>query len=93
MSKCVLTCLTGRFLIFCRSSSELESMLDAIPKNKKNRRCFLHSLDTHKIKNLNDWVDVWDSMNDECRQQILIVNTEHLVDTLDNYLRKHRFVI
>ncbi|XP_013925500.1 PREDICTED: gametogenetin-binding protein 2 [Thamnophis sirtalis] len=32
--------------------SKLNEMIDAIPKSKKNKRCQLHSLDTHKPKPL-----------------------------------------
>lgn len=38
----------GLFLI----RSKLNDMIDAIPKSKKNKRCQLHSLDTHKPKPL-----------------------------------------
>ena len=44
----------------------------------------------HKIKSLNDWEDVWELMDNECRESILTVNIEDLMITLDNYLRKHR---
>ena len=32
--------------------SRLNTMMDQIPKSKKNKRCILHSLDTHKVKTL-----------------------------------------
>ena len=40
------------FSSFFFDRSKLNDMIDAIPKSKKNKRCQLHSLDTHKPKPL-----------------------------------------
>lgn len=40
------------FIIYLLIRSKLNDMIDAIPKSKKNKRCQLHSLDTHKPKPL-----------------------------------------
>jgi hypothetical protein len=74
-----------------KKSSSLDSILDAIPKIKKNRRCTIHSLDMHKIKNLSDWSDAWNGMTVECRKHLLHIKTDNLLFILDNYLKKHRY--
>jgi hypothetical protein len=77
--------------IFYSSCSKLDKIL--VAKTKTNRRCFLHSLDStnKKIKNINDWINVWELMDDECRNSILNVNKDDLIITINNYLKKHRF--
>ncbi|KAK0136463.1 Gametogenetin-binding protein 2 [Merluccius polli] len=40
------------YTLFYVHGSKLNDMIDAIPKSKKNKRCQLHSLDTHKPKPL-----------------------------------------
>jgi len=77
--------------LFYSSCSKLDKIL--VAKTKTNRRCFLHSLDStnKKIKNINDWINVWELMDDECRNSILNVNKDDLIITLNNYLKKHRF--
>lgn len=51
-----LISLINSFVLFCFVSppprSKLNDMIDGIPKSKKNKRCQLHSLDTHKPKPL-----------------------------------------
>ena len=77
--------------LFYSSCSKLDKIL--VAKTKTNRRCFLHSLDStyKKIKNINDWINVWELMDDECRNSILNVNKDDLIITINNYLKKHRF--
>ncbi|CAF3689708.1 unnamed protein product [Adineta steineri] len=69
--------------------SKLNSFIESIPKSKKNRRCNIHLLD--KSKSINDWEIVWDMMNKECRNEVTLVEADSLLDTLENYLRKHKF--
>uniref|UniRef100_A0A5F9DD10 Gametogenetin-binding protein 2 n=1 Tax=Oryctolagus cuniculus TaxID=9986 RepID=A0A5F9DD10_RABIT len=72
--------------------SKLNDMIDAIPKSKKNKRCQLHSLDTHKPKPLGGcWMDVWELMSQECRDEVVLIDSSCLLETLETYLRKHRF--
>lgn len=67
-------------------------MIEAIPKSKKNKRCQLHSLDTHKPKPLGgNWIDIWEVMSQECRDEVVLIDSNYLLETLENYLRKHRF--
>lgn len=79
--------------LFYVISSRLDSVLSTIlAKNKKNRRCHLHSLEAQKQRGINDWQPVWDALGDEeCRKKALIIETSQLSLTLDQYLRKHKF--
>ncbi len=78
---------------YSTKSSRLDSNLSTIlAKNKKNRRCHLHSLEAQKQRGINDWQPVWDALgDDECRKKALIIETSQLSLTLDQYLRKHKF--
>ncbi|CAF3369529.1 unnamed protein product [Rotaria socialis] len=77
------------YTLFYVHGSKLNSFIESIPKSKKNRRCIIHSLD--KSKSINDWELVWDSMNEECRDTITLIEADCLLDTLENYLHKHKF--
>ncbi|KAM9729241.1 gametogenetin-binding protein 2 [Menidia menidia] len=80
------------YTLFYVHGSRLNDMIDAIPKSKKNKRCQLHSLDTHKPKPLGgSWMDVWELMSQECRDEVVLIDSALLLETLETYLRKHRF--
>ncbi|XP_038670064.1 gametogenetin-binding protein 2 isoform X6 [Scyliorhinus canicula] len=123
------------FTLFYVHGSKLNETIDAIPKSKKNKRCQLHSLDTHKPKPLGEgnsgsgnaeralgsdkksngdskkevrcsilfhfgpfqpphrgcWMDVWELMSQECRDEVVLIDSSCLLETLETYLRKHRF--
>ncbi|XP_015223111.1 gametogenetin-binding protein 2 isoform X1 [Lepisosteus oculatus] len=117
------------YTLFYVHGSKLNDMIDAIPKSKKNKRCQLHSLDTHKPKPLGEgiaekvvvidkdhgggkkeircsilfhfgpfqapsrgsWMDVWELMSQECRDEVVLIDSACLLETLETYLRKHRF--
>ncbi|XP_020505639.2 gametogenetin-binding protein 2 isoform X1 [Labrus bergylta] len=89
------TCLSDvkkLYNLFYVHGSKLNDMIDAIPKSKKNKRCQLHSLDTHKPKPLGgSWMDVWELMSQECRDEVVLIDSACLLETLETYLRKHRF--
>jgi len=70
-------------------SKKLNSFIQTIPKSKKNRRCNLHSLE--KTKLFSDWQLIWNLMNEECRDELTLVETDRFLDFLENYLHKHRF--
>ncbi|XP_053562807.1 gametogenetin-binding protein 2 [Bombina bombina] len=83
---------TKLYTLFYVCGTKLSSMIDAIPKSKKNKRCQLHSLDTHKPKPLGgNWMDIWEVMSQECRDEVVLIDSSCLLETLENYLRKHRF--
>ncbi|XP_055736303.1 gametogenetin-binding protein 2-like [Salvelinus fontinalis] len=80
------------YTLFYVHGSKLNDMIDAIPKSKKNQRCQLHSLDTHKPKPLGgSWLEVWELMSQECRDEVVLIDSACLLETLETYLRKHRF--
>ncbi|XP_032070821.1 gametogenetin-binding protein 2 isoform X1 [Thamnophis elegans] len=80
------------YTLFYVHGSKLNEMIDAIPKSKKNKRCQLHSLDTHKPKPLGGcWMDIWELMSQECRDEVVLIDSNCLLETLEAYLRKHRF--
>ncbi|XP_056601488.1 gametogenetin-binding protein 2 isoform X2 [Triplophysa dalaica] len=89
------TCLTDPrklYMLFYVHGLKLNSVIDAIPKSKKNKRCQLHSLDTHKPKPLGgSWMDVWELMSQDCRDEVVLIDSASLLETLETYLRKHRF--
>lgn len=67
------------------------TVLETLSKGKKSKRCVLHSLDTHKVRTPSYWLDVWNLMSEECRSEVLIIDSSKLEDTLSSYLTKHRF--
>ncbi|KAJ3588799.1 hypothetical protein NHX12_009653 [Muraenolepis orangiensis] len=80
------------YSLFYVHGSKLNDMIDAIPKSKKNKRCQVHSLDTHKPKPLGgSWMDVWELMSQECRDEVVLIDSACLLETLEMYLHKHRF--
>ncbi|XP_002730883.2 gametogenetin-binding protein 2-like [Saccoglossus kowalevskii] len=79
------------FILFNVQGSQLNSMMDNIPKVKKNKRCMLHSLDTQKTKLIGSWLDVWDVLSQECRDEVTVIEADALMETTEVYLRKHRF--
>ncbi|XP_068600160.1 gametogenetin-binding protein 2 [Brachionichthys hirsutus] len=80
------------YSLFYVHGSKLNDIIDSIPKSKKNKRCQLHSLDTHKPKTFGGgWMDVWELMSQECRDEVVLVDSACLLETLETYLRKHRF--
>uniref|UniRef100_A0A671LA26 Gametogenetin-binding protein 2 n=1 Tax=Sinocyclocheilus anshuiensis TaxID=1608454 RepID=A0A671LA26_9TELE len=75
-----------------RNKGVLNNVIDSIPKSKKNKRCQLHSLDTHKPKpSGGSWMDVWELMSQECRDEVVLIDSTSLLETLETYLHKHRF--
>ncbi|KAG8589006.1 hypothetical protein GDO81_006210 [Engystomops pustulosus] len=89
------SCITNAvklYTLFYVCGTKLSDMIEGIPKSKKNKRCQLHSLDTHKPKPLGgNWMDIWEVMSQECRDEVVLIDTNCLLETLENYLRKHRF--
>lgn len=80
------------YSLFYVHGSKCNSILDAIPKSKKNKRCLIHSLETQKPRTMaGNWMDVWEALSQECREELVRVEQDGLVDTVETYLRKHRF--
>uniref|UniRef100_A0A3Q2PDG8 Gametogenetin-binding protein 2 n=1 Tax=Fundulus heteroclitus TaxID=8078 RepID=A0A3Q2PDG8_FUNHE len=92
LTKACLADVKKLYSLFYIHGSKLNDIIDAIPKSKKNKRCQLHSLDTHKPKPLGgSWMDVWELMSQECRDEVVLIDSACLLETLETYLRKHRF--
>lgn len=78
--------------IFSYHGLALSVVLDNIPKLKKSGRCVLHSMEGVRCRpGGRSWRDVWEVMDETCRDTVTLVCSDHLLTTLDNYLRKHRF--
>lgn len=61
------------------------------PRNKKSRRCTLHSLEVQRMRPPpNAWKEVWDCMEHDCLKEITFIDSDTLDATLDTYLRKHK---
>lgn len=90
--KACLSDIKKLYSLFYIHGSKLNLLIDAIPKSKKNKRCQLHSLDTHKPKPLGgSWMDLWELMSQECRDEVVVIDSACLLETLETYLCKHRF--
>ncbi|KAE8623560.1 hypothetical protein XENTR_v10005653 [Xenopus tropicalis] len=90
-----MTDATKLYTLFYMCGSKMNNELDAIAKNKKgkkNNRCKFHSLDVRKPKPVGGhWMDVWEVMSPECRDEVALIDSNCLLETLENYLQKHRF--
>lgn len=73
-------------------SARLNSLVEGQPRNKKSRRCVLHSLEIQRMRPPpSAWKEVWDCMDHSCRLELALIESNTLEATLDTYLRKHRF--
>ena len=54
-------------------------------------RCSLHSLETRKLVTMNNWIDTWECMEQECREEAVLIPFPAIRQTLDGYLKKHSF--
>ena len=83
---------------------KLYDLLDSLINSKKNKRCIFHSLKMQKPTdipldnkpNLPKWcncsiMDVWDRMCRECHEEVATLECKGVAETMDNYLKKHRF--
>lgn len=72
-------------------STRLNSLVEGQPRNKKSRRCVLHSLEIQRMRPPpSAWKEVWDCMDHSCRLALSLIESNSLEATLDTYLRKHR---
>ena len=83
---------------------KLCDLLDSLINVKKNKRCIFHSLKMQKPTDipfdskpsLPKWcscsiMDIWDGMSRECHEEIVTLDCQDVVETMNNYLKKHRF--
>lgn len=79
------------YSILCVHGEKLNDIVDALHKNRRNKRCQLHSLDNHKARQISNWLDVWEAMEKPCREEVTTISACTLKSTTDAYLSKHRF--
>ncbi|XP_061819283.1 gametogenetin-binding protein 2 isoform X1 [Nerophis lumbriciformis] len=92
VTKACLADMKKLYSLFYIQGSKLNDVIDAIPKSRKSNRCQLHSLDTNKLRPLGgSWMDVWERMSQECRDEVVLVDSACLLETLERHLQKHRF--
>lgn len=73
-------------------SARLHNLVEKQPRNRKSRRCVMHSLEIQRMRPPpNAWREVWDCMELPCQQELTLIENSTLDETLDTYLRKHRF--
>eukprot|EP00088_Acartia_fossae_P033893 TRINITY_DN3477_c0_g1_i10.p1 TRINITY_DN3477_c0_g1~~TRINITY_DN3477_c0_g1_i10.p1 ORF type:complete len:780 (+),score=258.71 TRINITY_DN3477_c0_g1_i10:58-2397(+) len=58
--------------------------------SKKGGRCAHHTLDQKKVLS-GSWLDCWDVMEPECKEEIVLLPFPAIRATLDKYLKKHSF--
>lgn len=85
--------ISNLFILLKYYGSRLSTMVESISsKSRQTRRCPLHSLDAHRARPTGlQWQPLWDSMAQECREELTLVEADTLLDTLEAYLQKHRF--
>ncbi|CAF1069666.1 unnamed protein product [Adineta ricciae] len=89
ITKCFRSNLENIYTLFYTYGSKLNPFIESIPKSKKSRRCNIHLLE--KTKSISNWDIVWDLMDKECREEVTLIENNSLFQTLENYLRKHKF--
>lgn len=72
--------------------TQLNVLLESQPRNKKNSRCNLHSLESFRTRPFSEtWIETWDCLKQNCKEKITVVEANELHATLDEYLKKHKF--
>ncbi|XP_029161178.1 gametogenetin-binding protein 2-like [Nylanderia fulva] len=75
-------------------SARLHNLVENQPRNRKSRRCVMHSLEIQRMRPPpNAWREVWDCMELPCQEELTLIENRTLDHTLDTYLRKHRFCV
>ncbi|XP_011156996.1 gametogenetin-binding protein 2-like isoform X2 [Solenopsis invicta] len=73
-------------------STRLNNLMEKQQRNRKSRRCVLHTLEIQRLPPIwNSWREVWDCMEEPCKEELTLIETNALDEALDTYLRKHRF--
>ncbi|XP_077402989.1 gametogenetin-binding protein 2 [Vanacampus margaritifer] len=90
VTKAYLADVKKLYSLFYIQGAKLNDVIDGIPKSKKSNRCQLHSLDTNKLRPLGGcWMDVWERMSKECRDEVVLVDSACLLETLETRMQKH----
>ena len=85
--------------LFCSQVSRLsrelteggEGKVRAGKRGGRGGRCSLHSLEVRKRVTISNWQETWDCMEQECREEVVLLPYNLLRQTLDGYLKKHSF--
>jgi len=83
--------------LFCHQVARLARLYLNPPAGKKivakrGGRCPSHALDQKKITSgYGTWQDTWDSMEKECKEEVVLLPFTNIRATLDKYLKKHSF--
>lgn len=74
------------------NSTRLSNLVEQQPRNRKSQRCILHSLEIQRMRPPpNAWREVWECMEYPCQEELAMIEADALDETLDTYLRKHRY--
>ena len=60
-------------------------------KQGRGGRCGLHSLDTKHPMTVTNWVETWDLMEAECREEAVLLPSSLVRAALDSHLKRHKF--
>nr|XP_039259146.1 gametogenetin-binding protein 2-like isoform X1 [Styela clava] len=118
---------TALYKLFYHDVVHMHGLIKNILKSKKNKRCFIHSLEMQKPRlgralamspnngqacsNLSSlppatsniappitpyygngsWMDIWNDLSNECKEEVVILDCEGILDLMEEYLKRHRF--
>lgn len=73
--------------------ARLSNLVESQTRSKKSHRCNFHSLESHRTPRTMTgiWREVWDCMEPQCKDEVVLIESSTLLVTLESYLRKHRF--
>jgi len=82
--------------LFCHQVSRLTQTYVDGPAAKKGvakrgGRCPAHTLEQKKIISCGSWLDTWDCMEKECKEEVVLLPFDSIRTTLQKYLKKHSF--
>ena len=60
-------------------------------KGARSKRCEQHTREPKKALSTENWLDTWDSMVKECKEEVVLIPCALLRETLDGYLKRHKF--
>ena len=60
-------------------------------KQGRGGRCGLHGLDSKNPMTVTNWLDTWDLMEAECREEAVLLPANLVKTALDSHLKRHKF--
>ena len=70
---------------------EKTGVLGGSRKQAKGGRCGLHGLDNKHPMTVTNWVETWDLMEAECREEAVLLPSSLVRAALDSHLKRHKF--